>query len=213
MRALLLISLLSCAGMALTEAWAQRCPAIVNRRCAVFEGQARRSGGAVPVAGFAELEAAIDLVTSDEQLRDQLGAAGRRYVEERYHWDVVLDETLTIALSADTSETVRYRVLLDAPYLAMDELRGEFSRDTTLRFRVDRSALVGIERRADQGRRGTLSLGRLRGLSSAANRAAGARPRLAEGDRAGRPGRAEPARHGSAEAIDPARRTGNEDDC
>jgi hypothetical protein len=55
------------------------------------------------------------------------------------------DEMLTIALSADTTETVRYRVLLDAPYLTMDELRGEFSQDTTLELRVDRSVLGGSD--------------------------------------------------------------------
>ena len=46
--------------MVLTESFAQRRPALVQRRCAVLEGHARRSGGALPYSGFAEFEAAVD---------------------------------------------------------------------------------------------------------------------------------------------------------
>lgn len=55
------------------------------------------------------------------------------------------DDRLTIALSADTTDTVRYRVLLDAPYLTTNELRGEFSRDAKLELLVDRSFLSGSD--------------------------------------------------------------------
>lgn len=55
------------------------------------------------------------------------------------------DDSLTIALSADTPDSVRYRVLLDAPYLAMDEVRGEFADDTVLKLRVDRSQIGGTD--------------------------------------------------------------------
>lgn len=78
-------------SMVLTEAWAQRTPALVQGRCEVLAGQARRSGGALPYQGFAEFEAALDLLASDEALCDELGRAGRTYVEERYDWDRVLD--------------------------------------------------------------------------------------------------------------------------
>ena len=42
-------------------------------------------------AVLAELEAAIDLLLADPALGRALGEAGRRYVESRYGWDVVLD--------------------------------------------------------------------------------------------------------------------------
>jgi phosphatidylinositol alpha-1,6-mannosyltransferase len=57
----------------------------------VLDGQARRSGGGIPYRGFAEFEAAVDLVAGDEGLQRRLGEAGRRYVERRYRWDLVLD--------------------------------------------------------------------------------------------------------------------------
>lgn len=78
-------------SMALTEAWAVGKPALVQGHCEVLDGQARRSGGAVPYRGFAQFEAALDRLTGDPTLCRRLGAAGRRYVEERFAWPDVLD--------------------------------------------------------------------------------------------------------------------------
>ena len=89
--ALVLPSYFESFSMVLTEAWAHRRPALVQGRCAVLAGQARRSGGALPYRGYAEFEAAVDLLTAREGLRRRLGAAGRRYVERTYAWDAVLD--------------------------------------------------------------------------------------------------------------------------
>lgn len=77
-------------SMVLTEAWAHRRPALVQGHCAVLEGQARRSGGALPYRGFAEFEAALEWLT-DPALARALGEAGRRYTERHYAWPVVLD--------------------------------------------------------------------------------------------------------------------------
>ena len=77
-------------AMVLTEAFAQRRPALVQRRCAVLEGHAHAAGGRFPTAGFAEFEAAVDLLRTSPELADALGAAGRRYVEREYDWDVVM---------------------------------------------------------------------------------------------------------------------------
>lgn len=78
-------------SMVLAEAWVQQKAALVQGHCAVLDGHARRSGGAIPFRGYAEFEAAVDLVTSDPALAAGLGRAGRRYVEERFAWDAVLD--------------------------------------------------------------------------------------------------------------------------
>lgn len=78
-------------SMVVAEGWAQRKPALVQGRCAVLAGHARRSGGALPYHGYAEFEAAVDLITSGPELAGHLGSAGRRYVEANFSWDVVLD--------------------------------------------------------------------------------------------------------------------------
>jgi len=78
-------------SMALTEAWSLRRPALVQGRCRVLVGQAARSGGALVYDGFAEFEAAVDLLLADDALAGRLGANGRAYVEERYRWDDLME--------------------------------------------------------------------------------------------------------------------------
>ncbi len=78
-------------SMVVAEAWVQRRPALVQGRCAVLAGHARRSGGALPYTGYAEFEAAVDLLAEQPALVAALGRAGRRYVEASYGWDAVLD--------------------------------------------------------------------------------------------------------------------------
>ena len=78
-------------SMVLTETWAHAKPVLVQGHCDVLVGQCRRSGGGIPYQGYAEFGAAVDLLQEDSGLRQRLGQAGRRYVEEQYAWDAVLD--------------------------------------------------------------------------------------------------------------------------
>jgi glycosyltransferase involved in cell wall biosynthesis len=78
-------------SLVVAEAWAQRRPVLAQGRCEVLAGHARRSGGGIPFRGFAEFEAALDLIRSDRALAGALGRAGRRYVEARCSWDRILD--------------------------------------------------------------------------------------------------------------------------
>jgi len=78
-------------SMVLTEAWAQEKPALVNGHSSVLSGQAHRSGGALPYRGFAEFEAALDMVINDDGVAERLARSGRAYTERRYAWPVVMD--------------------------------------------------------------------------------------------------------------------------
>ena len=89
-RALVMPSWFESFSMVLTEAWAVARPALVQQRSTVLAGQARRSGAAIPYRGFAQFEAALDLLEEDPGLGVRLGAAGRRYVEANYAWPDVL---------------------------------------------------------------------------------------------------------------------------
>ena len=77
-------------SLVLAEAWAEAKPALVQRACAVTNGQVHRSGGGIPYRGYAEFEAALDLLLDSPQLAAALGARGRRYVEDHYRWETVL---------------------------------------------------------------------------------------------------------------------------
>lgn len=77
-------------SMVLAEAWAAGVPALVQSHSDVLVGHCRRSGAGLPYRGYAEFEAALEMLAGDEALRRRMGAAGRRYVEARYSWDTVL---------------------------------------------------------------------------------------------------------------------------
>jgi glycosyltransferase involved in cell wall biosynthesis len=78
-------------SIVLCESWVQRRPALVQAASTVLAGQASRSAGALPYRGFAQFEAAVDLLVGEPGLADALGQRGRRYVEAHYRWDAVLD--------------------------------------------------------------------------------------------------------------------------
>lgn len=86
-------------SMILTEAFAFGRPAIVQGRCPVLSGHARRSNAAIPYDDFAEFECAVEMLRADPSLADAMGAAGKEYVEREYSWETVLD---------------RYEALLDS---------------------------------------------------------------------------------------------------
>ncbi|MCU1393903.1 MAG: hypothetical protein JWM34_2331 [Ilumatobacteraceae bacterium] len=78
-------------SIVLCESWVQHRPALVHADSEVLAGQARRSGGAIPYRGFAEFEAALDLLLGDPALADAMGESGYGYVEHQYRWDRVID--------------------------------------------------------------------------------------------------------------------------
>ena len=68
-------------------------PVLVSGDCDVLVGQVGRSQGGLPYRGFAEFEAAVELLDGDRERGDPNGQreSGRRYVDEHYRWDNVLD--------------------------------------------------------------------------------------------------------------------------
>jgi glycosyltransferase involved in cell wall biosynthesis len=64
-------------------------PVLVNARCDVLRGQARRSGGGLWYDGYAEFRESLRLLLDDAALRARLGAAGRAFVDREYAWPVI----------------------------------------------------------------------------------------------------------------------------
>jgi glycosyltransferase involved in cell wall biosynthesis len=77
-------------SLVLAEAWVESKAAIVQRACAVTNGQVRRSGAGIPYRGYAEFEAAVDLLLDEPALAAALGARGRAFVEGHSRWETVL---------------------------------------------------------------------------------------------------------------------------
>lgn len=79
-------------SMVLLEAWNHGVPALVNGRCSVLKGQARRANGALYYHNFDEFARGIDLLLNRPDLARQLGQQGLAYVEREYRWPHVLQK-------------------------------------------------------------------------------------------------------------------------
>ena len=65
-------------------------PALANARSAVLEDHCRRSNAGLWYADSAEFAAALDLLATQDGLREALGAHGRAYVAANYGWATVM---------------------------------------------------------------------------------------------------------------------------
>ena len=77
-------------SIVLLEAWNHGAGALVNGRCAVLKGQARRAEGALYYRDYDEFAHAVDRLLADPGLARQLGRQGQAYVEREYRWPHVI---------------------------------------------------------------------------------------------------------------------------
>ncbi len=78
-------------SIVIMESWLTGVPVLVNAACEVTRYHVRQSNGGLYFRDYDEFEAVIDLLTSDDPMRQQLGGQGKRYVQTNYNWDVMLD--------------------------------------------------------------------------------------------------------------------------
>jgi glycosyltransferase involved in cell wall biosynthesis len=86
-------------SITLLEALGLGTPVIASSRSPVLVDHCRRSGAGLFFEDAAEFAESVELIGKSPRLASRLGAAGRRYVDREYRWDVVLG---------------RYRALIDA---------------------------------------------------------------------------------------------------
>ena len=72
------------------EAWLMETPVLVNGRSAVLKHQCRQSNGGLYYHSYDEFAGALRILLADPELRARLGRQGRRFVNQRYNWEVVL---------------------------------------------------------------------------------------------------------------------------
>lgn len=78
-------------SLALLEAWAVRRPTMVNAACDATTRHVEQSGGGVAFTGYASFEVMLDRLVGDAALREELGDAGYRYVDEFYRWPRIIE--------------------------------------------------------------------------------------------------------------------------
>jgi glycosyltransferase involved in cell wall biosynthesis len=75
----------------LMEGWVAGTPALTFGGCAVTAYHTIESGGGLVFDDEVEFALALDVLLGQPELAAQMGRSGRRYVEERYTWDGVVD--------------------------------------------------------------------------------------------------------------------------
>ncbi len=76
-------------SIVLLEAWLEGTPAIVAGTSDVLAEHVTRSGGGRAFRDYESFAAAMDTMLGDPAAAREMGAAGRRYVEEEYSWSAV----------------------------------------------------------------------------------------------------------------------------
>ncbi len=77
-------------SLVLLEAWNHGLPALVNGRCDVLKGQARRANGALYYHDADEFAHGVRRLLADRPLAAQLGRQGLDYVNREYRWPQVI---------------------------------------------------------------------------------------------------------------------------
>ena len=76
-------------SIVLCEAWYCNKPVLVNGKCDVLKGQCIRSNGGLWYINYEEFKACLKILLTHENIRNNLGACGRRFVDANYSWEVV----------------------------------------------------------------------------------------------------------------------------
>lgn len=77
-------------SIVMMQAWLAERPVMVHGHGAVTRDHCQRSNGGLWFSNYAEFEAIVDRLVSDDRLRRALGANGRAYVDATYSWEAVL---------------------------------------------------------------------------------------------------------------------------
>jgi len=78
-------------SLTVVEALTAGVPVLVNARCGPTREHCERSGAGLWFGDFAEFEAVVGLLTTDDAVHETMRRNGRAYVAANYTWPVVLD--------------------------------------------------------------------------------------------------------------------------
>jgi glycosyltransferase involved in cell wall biosynthesis len=78
-------------SIVLMESWMVETPVIVHAGCPVTKHHCVAAGGGLYYASLSDFAAVVSELATNASLRNQLGIAGRSYVEKAYSWDAVLE--------------------------------------------------------------------------------------------------------------------------
>ncbi len=72
------------------EAWVCGTPTLVHGNCAVTRDHVVMSGGGLYYRSYPEFCATVAYLMKNSEMRDRMGAAGKRYVLDNFAWDTII---------------------------------------------------------------------------------------------------------------------------
>lgn len=81
-------------SLVIMESWLARTPVIVSDFCSVTKGHCIRSNGGLFVKDSEEFVEALHFIISNPEKMRLMGANGKKYVEDRYTWKVIVPKFL-----------------------------------------------------------------------------------------------------------------------
>ncbi len=88
-------------SMVVLEAWALGKPVLANGRTEVLRGQCLRSQGGLWYGNYDEFREAFFILQADGDLRERLGANGKKYFLDNYSWETIEKKYLKIIAALD----------------------------------------------------------------------------------------------------------------
>lgn len=77
-------------SIVIMESWLCNRPVLVNEDCPVTVNFARQSAGGLYFKDYYDFEACLDYFCSNEQICQQMGLNGNKYVNENFSWDAII---------------------------------------------------------------------------------------------------------------------------
>ena len=78
------------------ESWLLEVPVLVHARCAVTRDHVEASSGGLYFGDLDDFAGVTKRLYEDKPLREAMGAAGKKYVQQQYSWDAVLGRFDTV---------------------------------------------------------------------------------------------------------------------
>lgn len=79
-------------SLVIMESWLCGKPVLVNDRCAVTKNFVIEANGGLYFKDYFEFESAVDYILSHESAAEIMGSNGKRYVENNFAWDQIIDK-------------------------------------------------------------------------------------------------------------------------
>lgn len=89
-------------SLVIMESWLCGRPVLVNNKCAVTKNFAIESDGGLYFNDFFEFEGCINYLLEHNDIADNMGGNGRRYVMDHFKWDVIIEKYIDFFQKIET---------------------------------------------------------------------------------------------------------------